>query len=184
MCGDQECLVEEEDGKHADMADAPAAAREVAEAMREAAPDLQNIPVCLSSESSDGGEIMVIGHPGPDPKTACLKVLGIRKHCEDVLADPELVDVWATARVETLDVRGKLKKGFNDHEEEEEGEEEDVEEAGNMRQILALTKIMNDKLQKHFVFDFSEEIVTAPVIYGGYASDGSIVGVLSSRVWT
>ena len=191
MCGD-ECLVdEEEDGKHADIADAPAAAREVADAMRNAAPDLRDIPICLSSESSDGGEIIVIGHPGPDPKKACLKALGIRKMCEDetigeknMLADPEMIGVWTTAFVETLNVKGKLKNGFNDDDEEEEEQEEEVEEAGNQKQILALTKIMNDKLHKHFLFNFSDEIVTAPVIYGGYAGDGSIVGVLSSRVWT
>ena len=41
-----------------------------------------------------------------------------------------------------------------------------------------------EKLQNHFIFNFSDEAVVAPVIYGGYASDGSIVGVLSCRVWT
>ena len=192
MCGDDECLVdEEEDGKHANMADAPTAAREVADAMNNAAPDLRDIPICLSSESSDGGEIIVIGNPGPDPKKACLKALGIRKMCEDETigektdSDPELIGVWATAFVETLNTTGKLKNGFNDDDpEEEEEKEEDLEEAGNQKQIVALTEIMNEKLQKHFLFNFTDEIVTAPVIYGGYASDGSIVGVLSSRVWT
>ncbi|CAE7666841.1 unnamed protein product [Symbiodinium sp. CCMP2592] len=187
MCGD-ECLVDEEqEGKHADIADAPAAAREVADAMRNAAPDLRDIPICLSSESSDGGEIIVIGDPGPDPKKACLKALGIRKMCEDetigekkMLADPEMIGVWTAAFVETLNMTDKLRCGFND----DDPEEEEAEEAGNQKQILALTKIMSDKLQKHFLFNFSDEIVTAPVIYGGYASDGSIVGVLSSRVWT
>ncbi|CAE7556667.1 unnamed protein product [Symbiodinium sp. CCMP2592] len=100
-------------------------------------------------------------------------------------ADPELTGVWTTATLESIDMKGKLTKGFNKGDEDEEDEEEDdEEEGGNKKQILALTGIMNDKLQKHFVFNFGDEVVTAPVIYGGYASDDSIVGVLSSRVWT
>ena len=57
-------------------------------------------------------------------------------------------------------------------------------EAGEKKQILPVTEIMSLKPEKHCVFNFREEIVTAPVVYVGYASDGSTVGVLSSRVWT
>lgn len=191
MCGDEECLVdEEEDGKHADIADAPAAAKEVADAMKEAAPGLSEIQVCGSSESGDGGEIIVIAHPGPDPKKACLKALGIRKICDDDSigenadeADPEMTGVWTTATLDSIDMKGKLTKGFNKDDEDEE-EDEEEEEGGDKKQMLALTAVMNEKLQKHFCFNFGDEVVTAPVIYGGYASDDCIVGVLSSRVWT
>ncbi|CAK9087226.1 Transmembrane protein 144 homolog [Durusdinium trenchii] len=34
-------------------------------------------------------------------------------------------------------------------------------------QILKATKIMDEKLQNHFIFNFSDEAVVAPVIYGG-----------------
>ncbi len=43
---------------------------------------------------------------------------------------------------------------------------------------------MGESLEKHFEFNFTETLVTAPVIYGGYAKDKSIVGILSMRVWT
>ncbi|CAE7945377.1 unnamed protein product [Symbiodinium necroappetens] len=188
-CGDEESLVDAHEGarKHADMADAPEVAKNVAAAMKDAAPGLGEFQICGSSEASDGGEIIVIGQPGSDPKKACLKALGIRKMVDDDSirehtdpSDPELSGVWSFAKLEPLDVRAKLKTGFNGAYEGDEG----PGDAGEKKQILAVTEIMNLKLEKHFVFNFEEEIVTAPIIYGGYASDGSIVGVLSSRVWT
>mmetsp|Transcript_92170 Transcript_92170/g.127958 ORF Transcript_92170/g.127958 Transcript_92170/m.127958 type:complete len:193 (-) Transcript_92170:192-770(-) len=168
--GDEESLVDEKEGdeKHADMADAPAVAKSVALAMKEAAPELGEFQIVGSSETSAGGEVVVIGQPGSDTKEACLKALGIRS------------GVWSSATLEPLDVQGKLKTGFNAGDEDDEG----PGDAAEKKQILAVTEIMSLKLRKNFEFNFKEEIVSAPVIYGGYASDGSIVGVLSSRVWT
>lgn len=47
--------------------------------------------------------------------------------------------------------------------------------------VVALTDLMSEKLTDHFEFAFSGGGV-APVVYGGLAGDGSIVGVLSSRM--
>ena len=41
-----------------------------------------------------------------------------------------------------------------------------------------------EKLEKHFIFNFSDDAQVAPMIWGGYASDGCIVGIISGRVWT
>ena len=45
------------------------------------------------------------------------------------------------------------------------------------------TKLLST-LRDGFELNFSDQIVTAPVLYGGRAHDGSIVAVLSMRVWT
>ena len=37
-----------------------------------------------------------------------------------------------------------------------------------------------EKLEKHFIFGFDDTACTAPVLYGGYTPEGSIVGVLSA----
>lgn len=54
---------------------------------------------------------------------------------------------------------------------------------------IAATQVMAARLDRHFKFDFGcgrsidgEPLVhCAPVIYGGYAPDGSIVGILTTR---
>ena len=50
--------------------------------------------------------------------------------------------------------------------------------------MKATTAIMASDLTNHFELNFSDEIVVAPVLYGGRASDGNVVAVLSMRVWT
>lgn len=54
---------------------APAVAREVAQAMIAAAPDLADIQIVRSSKCYRGGQVIVIGHPGDDAKKACLETL-------------------------------------------------------------------------------------------------------------
>jgi len=193
----EDCLIddEHEDRKHADLAGAPALAKEVAMAMKEAAPDLGGYQIVKSSEADEGGEVIVIGHPGPDAKKACLKALGIRKDCEeDDLSihetedagapDPEIEGVWKLATLESVSWKDYLKVGFNCGKDGlEDPDSVELEEA-EKKQLLAITAIMNEKLQKHFVFQWQDGCIVAPVIYGGYTSDDCIVGVLSSRVWT
>ena len=43
---------------------------------------------------------------------------------------------------------------------------------------------MASDLSDHFQLNFSDTVVVAPVLYGGRASDGNVVAVLSMRVWT
>lgn len=157
--------------QHLAIGDAPEAARAVAAALGEAFPGLADMQVCRSSEGGDAGEVVVIVNPGADAKAACFAALAIRDDIEGV---GSLRD---RAEVDERDWSAHLKCGFNGNPDEEE---EDDTEPGN----LAMTKIMAERLTKGFMFTFSERVVCAPMLFGGYSSDGSIVGVLTSRVWT
>lgn len=165
---------------HGKMSDAPAASKEIAELLQKAMPNLQDTQMMMSSESSDGGEVIVISSPGDDPKVACLKALAMKQgNLEAASKAATLLDMnW----------RDHAEVGFNRDPDEEflpDEEFEDMEEDRQMfDDVLKGTGIMNDKLVKHFLFNFLDSFSVAPVIYGGYASDGNIVGILSSRVWT
>ncbi|CAE8623747.1 unnamed protein product [Polarella glacialis] len=154
--------------QHSGMDSAPQAGKEVATAMATVAPDLENI-IVLHSESEESGEILVISSPGQDPKQACISALALLDR------DPEMGEsspnIHEHATLVSKDWNEHLERGFSCMDEAEGS-------------LLAITKIMADSLEQHFEFSFDDEVVTAPVIYGGYASDGSIVGVLSARVWT
>eukprot|EP00536_Pseudo-nitzschia_multiseries_P013606 jgi/Psemu1/310100/fgenesh1_kg.593_\ len=63
-------------------------------------------------------------------------------------------------------------------------EDEDEEFIGDdYRKILAVTNIMLSELTDHFEFNMSDEVVCAPVLYGGRKGN-VIIAVLSMRVWT
>merc|ERR1712127_824616 len=95
-------------------------------------------------------------------------------------SDPECSGVWRCATLEHCDWSKHLTCGFN---KRPGGVFMDLEHEDG-RAIIALTEIMGEKLEKHFTFGFTDDVVRAPMIYGGYASDGNIVGVLTCRVWT
>lgn len=165
----------EEGVQHRDMSCAPLVGREVACAMATAAPSLEKIMV-VSSESDERGEIIVISNPGDDAKLACIKALAILEVEPKMFKSPNIHDA---ACLEERDWNSYLDRGFN----MEDDDEEDEDEEGHS-ELLALTGIMAKQLTRHFHFSLDEGIVVAPVIFGGFASDGSIVGVLSGRVWT
>ena len=50
--------------------------------------------------------------------------------------------------------------------------------------IQANTAIMAAELSNHVNLNFSDNVVLAPVMYGGQARDGSVVTVPSMQVWT
>jgi len=205
-----------DDDEKRDIDEAPEVVRAVAKEMIEAAPYLANTPCSYSDEGSHGGRIIVIAHPGDDPKKACLKGLKISKDpmkhggyaimdpnkCEErfdaddddhddddendpvSLKDPECTGLWAFATFSDEDWSKKLEIGFNADPEEEDLDDEDSEEKDEDSEVIIITKIMSEKLERHFSFGFDSDVVVAPQFYGGYASDGNIVGVLSKRVWT
>merc|ERR1712187_936318 len=76
------------------------------------------------------------------------------------------------------DWNNKKEHGFCYHTDDENSDDED----DNVSKVRATTVVMADELTDHFEINFGEEVVTAPVLYGGFKGS-SIVGVLSYRVW-
>ena len=157
---------------HSDLAAAPAAARGVAERMSEAL-DGATLP---ASESDTVGRVVVVtgaGSAGQPDKEGLLAALGLKRAVDDkVLLDE--------ARLVAKDY-SSASAGFCFVEEDEE---EGVEEDEDRRRVKATTAIMASDLSDHFELNFSDALVVAPVLYGGRASDGNVVAVLSMRVWT
>ena len=86
------------------------------------------------------------------------------------------------ARLLEKDWSRELNRGFNDGlttfflpEDDDDSE-----------QIVAITRIMNEKLNRHFKFELSPDVSwcfsRSPTLYGGRLVDGSIVGVFSSDI--
>ena len=90
------------------------------------------------------------------------------------------MNIWDEAEVTTKNWEELSSVGFcydvDCCEEEFEGDDHS--------KIVQATNILNNNLTNHFELNFSEEIVCAPVVYGGVCEDGWIVGILSMRVWT
>lgn len=166
---------------HGTISEAPSVARELAQSLHSLMPDLEDVQMMMSSESSDGGEIIVISNPGPDPKAACLKALGIAE------ANMEIVSKAANTKDRDWSEYTKLGLNLEPDEWEDlipEEEYEEEEDMARFQSVVAGTKVMAEKLKDGFLFNLNANIAVGPVIFGGYASDGNIVGVLSSRVWT
>ena len=159
---------------HRDLQHAPATARGVAQRMSQALAGAR-LP---ASESDTQGRVVVIagaGSTGTPSKSALLSALGLKQHVDGkVLLDE--------AQVMPKDFSGpNAAKGFcfmDDDDDEDDEEDEDK------ASVKATTAIMASALTNHFELNFSDEIVVAPVLYGGRAADGNVVAVLSMRVWT
>lgn len=154
---------------------APTAAQEVANEMHNAAPGLENIYID-GGDSDETGEVIVIANAGDDPKLACFKALGFLASVPD--EDDEGDDLWQFTTLDECNWNDCFNRGFTLEEEDEDDVDEDVSA------LLAMHKILAERLSGHFTFNFTENVVVAPTIYGGYSMDGSIVGVLSARTWT
>jgi len=158
---------------------APSTAQEIANEMAKAAPDLEHTTVS-SGESDEVGEIIVISNAGDDPKLACFKALALLDRVPDSSRWKNWgkLDIWKSASLEMKNWGKHLDIGFNKDDADDDSDLEDDADAG----LLAITKVMAERLTGHFRFEPS--LVCRPVIYGGYAADGSIVGVLSAGVFT
>jgi hypothetical protein len=152
--------------QHQPMSEAPLVARKIAKSIASDCFDLDTATVCSGDSSNMGGEIIVISHPGPDPTKACLQALAI----QDKVSDMEDEDIESIHAQATLKYASQRKYAH---------------ERTCVDQMVKCTiEDEEHALQRIFEFNFTDRIACAPVVYGGYASDGSIVGVLSSRVWT
>lgn len=174
FAGDDEKICKE-GVQHKTFRSAPASAGKVAAKLHKALDDA-TLP---AGESDTVGKVIIISHAGDDPKEACFNALAL---LEEVDSEHETVNLKEAATIkEDIDF-GQCEK-FCFHDEEEDDEEED--ENDDAEKIKKATKVMADELTDHFEFNFTDEIVTAPVVYGGWVEAcNCIVGVLSSRVWT
>jgi len=152
--------------QHQPMGKAPIVARKIATSIASECDDLDTASVCGGDSSNMGGEIIVISNPGSDPKKACLQALAI----EDKVSGME------EENMKSIHAQATLKEASQRKYQHEHTC------VGHM--VKFALEDEEHGLQRIFEFNFSENIVCAPVVYGGYAPDGSIVGVLSSRVWT
>lgn len=101
------------------------------------------------------------------------------------------MSIWKNAYLDEIDIKKHLTRGFNRANGRGDvvyiRDDEEVD-AG----LLAITQIMSEQLTQHFEFGFAGVRINpytayfyplypeCPLVFfGGYASDGSIVGVLS-----
>jgi len=161
--------------QHQSLSSAPETAKEIVEDMIKRAPHWES-KVIYVSQSDAPGEFFIIANPGVDPKRACLEAFAILEHPD---GDPEGLEgspnIHDLATVEDRDWN-KYSHGFN-----EDSDDIPYYGDGSDEEILAVTEIMAQRLQKHFELGFGDGIVKAPIMFGGYSSDGSIVGVVSVR---
>jgi hypothetical protein len=162
----------EENVVHGDIAAAPHAARLVAERLSVALGDA----LLPASESDTTGRVVIIvgtGDAGIPDKVGLLAALGLKRQVDDVVLFDEA----------TLEAKDYLlaQRGFCYMNEDDQ---QDYEDTHDRRCIRAATSIMCADLSDHFELNFTDEIVVAPVLYGGRACDGSVVAILSMRVWT
>lgn len=138
-----------------------------------------------ASESDTIGKIVVItngtivgGSSGRPPSIKmCVNALGLKGNVDgwDLLAE-STIDT-------TKDWSNYITTGFC-FEEEDVDDNDDIN--SNQRKVIATTKIMASELTDHFEYNMSDNIVCAPVLYGGRVkgSSNSFIAVLSMRVWT
>lgn len=157
---------------HGDMEAAPHAARVVAERLSAALGET----LLPAGESDTTGRVVAIvgvGASGLPDKADLLTALGLKRRVDHV-------DLAEEASVTSKDY-GRVSNGFCfTNEDLPSGDAHTPEH----RRIRAATAVMAAELRDHFELNFSDEVVVAPVLYGGRAGDGSVVAVLSMRVWT
>lgn len=136
-----------------------------------------------ASESDTIGRVVVFSdnesNEGLPSIQACIDALGLKRTIDGI-------NIVSESSVTSKDWSSYSSYGFC-YEEEDEIVEEDAEgEDGNdYRKILAATRLMASELTDHFEYNVSEEIVCAPILYGGrHSNSNAIVAVLSMRVWT
>lgn len=156
------------------------ATRDLAERLNEA---LANATL-PASESDVTGRVIVISNPGKNAKEACLKALAIKQQTRGKFPGNDgtpTVQLWEQSTIESRNFSTRKQFWYDgsdeDYQNRDEGTEDDIK-------IERTTTIMAESLTDQFEFNFLETVTVAPVVYGGYTEDGSIVGVLSMRVWT
>jgi hypothetical protein len=162
---------------HRDMAEAPPAARTTAERIAEAL-DGATLPAI---KTDTAGRVVVIvgaGNKGLPDKAALLAALGLKRQVDHEFFD-EVVNLFEEADLIPRDY-AQHTAGFCYEPDDNDDEVIDNDDE-DWRKIMTTTAIMATELSDHFKLDFSDEIVSAPVLFGGRASDGHVVAVLGMR---
>eukprot|EP00401_Gymnodinium_catenatum_P078436 CAMPEP_0117477128 /NCGR_PEP_ID=MMETSP0784-20121206/10665_1 /TAXON_ID=39447 /ORGANISM="" /LENGTH=322 /DNA_ID=CAMNT_0005271425 /DNA_START=52 /DNA_END=1017 /DNA_ORIENTATION=- len=147
----------------------PPVARAVAESLRGAMPHLNETPLVLSSESMAGGEVIAVVNPGYNLTKVLPEVLGISHHLEAAFVQRRN---WSNHRI----------CGFNLHAFTRycpdigwawNSGNSDITHGLLAHDLKVGTGIMADALVDGFLFNFNDDNTSvAPVIYGGYTTDG------------
>jgi hypothetical protein len=130
-----------------------------------------------ASESDTIGMVVIItcdtSTTGLPTIETCVNALGLKSNVNGY-------NLIAESTITAKDWSKCIKYGFcfDDDIIEEDDEESD------QSKIIATTKIMASELTDHFEYSMSENIVCAPVLYGGRKGPTSFIAVLSMRVWT
>ena len=166
---------------HHDIIHAPEQSRQIAQCIHE-----RLLGVTLpASESDTIGHVVVIEGVEYDnehdhfllpSKADLLTALGLKDEVDGIIL---LNEATLTAR----DYAQYVAHGFC-YSADDEYEHDDDDDISNRQRIKDITAIMVNELTDHFELNFCDTLVVAPVLYGGQASDGNIVAVLSMRVWT
>jgi len=130
-----------------------------------------------ASESDTQGHVVVITGAGGGSTPAVvvlLDALGLKMEAPDGLV---LLDEDVVKMNDYLQTASDL--FFQDDDNDDENNDND-----GQPKIQATTAIMAAELSNYFELNFSDNIIVAPVFYGGRASNGNIVAVLSMQVWT
>lgn len=181
---------------HRGMSEAPEAARDIATALAGAfGTVLQEFALDRDEDFDHGSEVIVISNASADTKQTCLDALGIPKEPSAEIADdfPEKINnFYDLALVSAEDWSQHLEHGLRtkeppDDNEDEEEDDEDKDDQKVPSELIAGTRLMAERLRDHFTFRFkaaqTDFIHEEPVIFGGFADDGSIVGVLTGQHW-
>eukprot|EP00931_Biecheleriopsis_adriatica_P067438 TRINITY_DN4157_c0_g1_i1.p1 TRINITY_DN4157_c0_g1~~TRINITY_DN4157_c0_g1_i1.p1 ORF type:complete len:443 (-),score=79.33 TRINITY_DN4157_c0_g1_i1:31-1359(-) len=176
-----------------DIQSAPEEARCVAESMRDAfrvratqpgkatdRPLIADGADVTVHQAGSPGEIFVIANPGEDKTEACLRAFHILREWE---GDDGTEQVWELARVADIGldvILGRAEKGVEWNCEIEEDEPGQPDRA-NPAMIRGL-KVMAASLTQGFIFEIDSDspFDSLPIMYAGFANDGSIVGVVST----
>jgi len=131
-----------------------------------------------ASESDVTGRILLFADEtgkttGIPSVETCVNALGLKLTFDGY-------DVRAVSTVEARDWSNPKYAAFC-YEKDEMQDEDDWYD--DDKKIVATTKVMISELTDHFEFNMSDEIVCAPVLYGG-RKENAIIAVLSMRVWT
>lgn len=159
--------------QHRPMSAAPPAVQAVATQIQTA---LAGATLPAGESDTKGVVVAIPMSQAADTKAACLAALGVK----EAVAGRQ---IWADATITARDWAASFGDAVGCCFASDAFEADDEPDA-DRRKVLDATLVMATELTDHFELNFSDDVVCAPVLYGGRLNGGSIIGVLGMRVWT